>query len=421
MGDFFRNRWWVVFASICGLLVGAGAVHIFAFGVFLKPVTESLGIGRAEMSSGLILTSTLNALGCLPLGYMLDRWGVRRIMIPGLILYAIGCSGWALLTASPWVILATFGFAGLFGAIGSPVPYGTVLSLWFDRQRGLAIGVAMAGVGLGVALIPQLAAFLIRNFGWRAAYVGMGIAIIVIAWLPVAIFVREPKERDSARQADVAPVDQVLPGMDAAQAIKGSWRFWALTIGFFLAIVAINGTLTHTVALLTDRGIPLQEATGALSAAGIALLAGRILSGWCLDRYHGPFVAICFFLIPMVGIAILAGNLGLKLSLLGAVLCGLGVGAEVDIMAFFVSRYFGLKAYGKIYGTMFAAFSFANGFGPTIAGGSFDRYHSYVPAFILFEILLVVTCLLLAPLGPYPYPVRTRAPAGGGTARKVPA
>lgn len=420
MGEFFRNRWWVVFAAICGLIVGAGPIHIFAFGVFLKPVTAELGIGRAELSSGLILTSTLNALGCLPLGYMLDRWGVRRVMVPGLILYALGCTSWALLTASPWVILATFGFAGLFGAIGSPVPYGTVLSLWFDRQRGLAIGIAMAGVGLGVALIPQLAAFLIRNFGWRAAYVGMGIAVIVIAWLPVAIFVREPKARDSAKQVDIAPVDQVLPGMTAAQAITGSWRFWSLTVAFFLAITAINGTLTHTVALLTDRGVPLQVATGALSASGIALLAGRILSGWCLDRFAGTVVAICFFVIPMAGIGLLAGNLGLSLSLAGAVLCGLGVGAEVDIMAFFVSRYFGLKAYGKIYGTMFAAFSFANGIGPTIAGWSFDRFHSYGPAFLIFEGMLVVTCLLLLPLGAYPYPARKHA-AVGGAARQAPA
>ena len=97
MTGMFGNRWWVVFASICGLLVGTGAVHIFTFGVFLKPVTEELSIGRGELSSGLILTSTLNALGCLPLGYLLDRYGVRRVMMPGIILYAIGIMGWSLL------------------------------------------------------------------------------------------------------------------------------------------------------------------------------------------------------------------------------------------------------------------------------------------------------------------------------------
>jgi MFS family permease len=421
MTGMFGNRWWVVFASICGLLVGAGAVHIFAFGVFLKPVSEDLGIGRGELSSGLILTSTLNALGCLPLGYLLDRYGVRRVMMPGIILYAIGIMGWSLLGPTATLIFLTFSFAGLFGAIGSPVAYGAVLTLWFDRRRGLAIGIAMAGVGLGVAIIPQLAAFFIRSFGWRMAYVALGFTVIILAWLPVALFVREPTSRDASRHIDIAPVDGTLPGLTVRQAVLHSWRFWALTVAFFLSITAINGTLTHTVALLTDRGIPLMAATAALSASGIALLAGRIVSGWCLDRYHGPTVAICFFVIPMAGIGLLAADLGLTVSLGGAVLCGLGVGAEVDLMAFFVSRYFGLKAYGRIYGAMFAAFSFANGIGPTLAGASFDRYHSYGPAFILFEGLLVVTCLLLAPLGPYPFPRRGHAVPAMGGAQKVPA
>jgi MFS family permease len=422
VSGMFGNRWWVVFASICGLLVGAGSVHIFAFGVFLKPVTEDLHVGRELFSSGLLFTSTLNALGCLPLGYMIDRWGVRRVMIPGIVLYSLGPMGWSLMTGNPAGIYMAFTFAGLFGAIGSPVPYGTVLSLWFDRQRGLAIGVAMAGVGLGVAIVPQLAAFFIRSYGWRTAYILMGVMILVVAWIPVALFVREPTARDQARQEDIAARDAVLPGMNARDAILHSWRFWALTVAFFLSIVAINGTLTHTVALLTDRGVPLQLATGALSAAGIALLFGRILSGWCLDRMPGALVAILFFIIPMAGIGLLAGNFGVPVALAGAVLCGLGVGAEVDIMAFFVSRYFGLRAYGKIYGTMFAAFSFANGFGPLIAGWSFDRYHSYGPAFLIFEGMLVVTCLLIAPLGAYPYPKRSHLVASTASqGRRAPA
>jgi MFS family permease len=275
--------------------------------------------------------------------------------------------------------------------------------------RGLAIGIAMAGVGLGVALVPQIAGFLIRSFGWRMAYVALGVVVFLISWLPVALFVREPTEHDAAKHTDIT-AERNLPGLTVTEALLGSWRFWALTVAFFLAIVAINGTLTHIVALLTDRGVPLQVAIGTLSAAGIALIVGRIISGWCLDRFNGVAVAICFFIIPMAGIGLLASNAAGMVPLLGAILCGVGVGAEVDLMAFFVSRYFGLKAYGRIYGLMFAAFTFANGVGPSIAGWSFDKYHSYGPAFWIFEGLLVLTCLLLAPLGRYAYPVRGRAP-----------
>ena len=405
MGGFFGNRWWVVVASICGLLVGAGAINVFAFGVFLKPVTEDLHVGREFFSTGLILTSTLTALGTLPLGWLIDRWGVRRVLMIGLILYSLGVAAYALMTAAPAMMYLAFGLAGVFGCIGSPVPYGVAISLWFDRLRGLAIGVAMAGVGLGVALVPQIARLYIGHFGWRTAYLLLALTVFAIAWLPVAIFLREPNAKDAARHHDIT-VSGNLPGVSAREAILGSWRFWALTIAFFIAIVAINGTLTHIVAFLTDRGVPLAQATGVLSAAGLALIAGRIVSGWCIDRFFAPYVAIGFFLIPMVGIGLLASNAGGIVPLAGAILCGLGVGAEVDIMAFMVSRYFGLKAYGTIYAVMFAMFSFANGFGPTIAGWSYDRYHSYGPAFMIFEGLLVATCILIAPLGPYPFPKR---------------
>jgi MFS family permease len=416
VSGFFGNRWWVVFASICGLLVGAGAINVFAFGVFLKPVTEDLHVGREFFSTGLLLTSTLTAIGTLPLGHLLDRWGVRRVLMVGLILYSLGVAGYALMSAAPFWMYLAFGIAGVFGCIGSPVPYGVAISLWFDRLRGLAIGVAMAGVGLGVALVPQIAGFYIGHFGWRTAYLLLALTVFAIAWLPVAIFLREPTAKDAARHHDIAVIGD-LPGMTVREAILGSWRFWALTIAFFIAIVAINGTLTHIVAFLTDRGVPLVEARGALSAAGLALIGGRIVSGWCIDRFFAPYVAIGFFLIPMAGIGLLASGAGGTVPVAGAILCGLGVGAEVDIMAFMVSRYFGLKAYGTIYAVMFAAFSFANGFGPTIAGWSYDHYHSYGPAFMIFEGLLVVTCILIAPLGPYRFPKRPVVRAAGAPVR----
>jgi MFS family permease len=150
-----------------------------------------------------------------------------------------------------------------------------------------------------------------------------------------------------------------------------------------------------------------------LSLSGLAIIGGRILSGWCLDRFWGPYVAVAFFLIPMAGIGLLDSGLAGATPLLGATLCGLGIGAEVDLMAFFVSRYFGLRDYAKIYGAMFAVFSFGVGVGPTISGISFDRFHTYGPAFLLYEGLLAVTCLLFLRLGPYPFPASADILPGG--------
>jgi MFS family permease len=416
MRGIFANRWWIVFATVCGLIVGGGAVNVFAFGVFLKPITAELGVGRATFSSALTLHSTLSALSCPVIGWLVDRWGARRVMIPGLLIYAAATACYALIQASPFAItFLIFGLTGIIGGVGTPIPYAAVITQWFDRQRGLALGIGIAGVGLGVALVPQLAAALIAAFDWRTAYVGLGIAILVIAFVPVAVFLREPPV--VARAADGAPA-VLLPGIEAGEAFRSA-LFWGLAAAFFLDVIAINGTLTHIVALMTDRGIALQAATATLSGVGVALILGRVLSGWCLDRMWGPYVAVTFFVLPMIGIALLATGATGIVPYVGAVALGLGIGAEVDLMAFFTSRYFGARNYAKIYGTMFGIFAFGVGIGPTLSGGSFDLFRSYTPIFMVYEVFLAVSCVIFLRLGPYPYPARE--PARDTAAVKVPA
>ena len=145
-----------------------------------------------------------------------------------------------------------------------------------------------------------------------------------------------------------------------------------------------------------------------IAASGIAAILGRIASGWCVDRYHGPYVTIGFFILPMIGTLFFASGAGEPMPLFGAILCGAALGGEIDLMSFLVSRYFGLKSYGKIFGTMFGIFAGSTGVGPFISGLSFDYWHSYVPAFALYEVALVVACLIFLPLGPYPFPAHHR-------------
>jgi MFS family permease len=416
MHGVFANRWWIVFATVCGLIVGGGAINVFAFAVFLKPITAELGVGRGMFSSALTLHATLAALSCPLIGWLVDRWGARRVMIPGLVVYALATASYALIQASPFAVTyLVFAVTGIVGGVGTPIPYAAVLTRWFDRQRGLALGIGIAGVGLGVALVPQLAAFLIAAFGWRTAYLGLAVTILVIAFVPVAIFLREPTK---AARSTEDPVAAALPGAATGEAFR-SGVFWALAIAFFLDVIAINGTLTHIVALLTDRGIALQAAVAALSGTGIALILGRILSGWCLDRLWGPYVAVAFFILPMIGIALLATGAAGLAPVVGAVTLGLGIGAEVDLMAFFASRYFGMRNYAKIYGTMFGIFAFGVGIGPALSGASFDVFRSYTPIFIVYEIMLVISCAIFLRLGPYPYPARE--PAEGEAGLRIPA
>jgi MFS family permease len=398
----FRSRWWIVFASILGLIVGFGSIVVFAFSVFLKPISEDLGLSRSALSSAFTIATVANGIACPFVGLLVDRWGCRRIMLPGIAVFALSVAACSLLQSSPFVVYVLFAIVGLFGSVQQPISYTTAISKWFDRERGLALGLATAVVGLGMAIVPPIAGVLIQNFGWRTAYVGLGAAILLAAFLPVAIFVRDPEQ---TQQSSRRPSSE-LPGITATSAIKNSWRFWFLNLAFLLGVIAINGTLTHIIPLLSDHGISFQLATSIFSGAGMAMIFGRVFVGYCLDRFFGPHVAICFFVAPMAGIALLANGTTSSILFFGTLLCGLGIGAVTGLMTYFASRYFGLRAYGTIVGLMFAIFQIGVGLGAYLSAVSFDLWHSYRPAFGVFEIALLTSCILFYPLGPYPFPAR---------------
>ena len=405
----FQNRWWVVVGAFLGLIVNQGAITFYAFAIFLKPVSEDLGVSRGTLSSAVGLLLAVFAIFVPVMGSVMDRFGVRTVLLPMIVLVALATAALSLLTASPWILYPLFATQGLFATCQVPSGYAKAITAWFDRERGLALGIAVAGAGLGVALVPQFVAFLIEHQGWRAAYVGLGALILAIAFVPVALFIREPPSAPAA--AAGAPQ---AAGTSVGEAVRQP-LFWLINIGFVLATIAINGTLAHVVALLTDRGIAAATATNALSVAGVAIIAGRIVSGWCVDRLFAPHVTVAVLCLPIVGIALLASGAGGVAPFAGTVLCGLGIGAEIDLMAFFVGRYFGLRAFGAIYGLMFATFAIGSGLGSFLMGTTFDLAHSYRPMLLAFVAALIAACVLIARVGPYRY--ATTAGARGGASR----
>jgi len=401
----FKSRWWMVFGAAIALMMNTGVVSNFAFAVFIKPITADLGVSRATLT-GATLIAALSGTCIAPFfGKAIDYFGLRRVHLPMIFMFAIGTAALGLLQPAFGIMVVLFVFHGLFGQGQSPVGYSKALTAWFDKDRGLALGIAIAGVGLGVAAIPPFANYVILHYGWRWAYVAMGGAIIVLALIPTWLFEREPP---IPPEREKSAASATVPGIHLREAVR-TWRFWAMTVAFFVAIVAINGTLTQVVALMTDRGEPLQAAVFALSMSGVALTLGRIVSGFCLDRFHGPYVACTFFLSAAIGVVLLAADIS---PFFGTMLCGLGIGAEVDLMAFLVSRYFGIRAFGAIYGLMFAIFSLGVGLGPFLMSAAHDALHSYVPAMIVFEMGLIGAILALLPLGPYRY---AHAREGSGT------
>ena len=388
------NRWWIVVGSVLGLAVGNGPMMQFTFGVFLKPVTADLATDRATLSFALLLGLGLTGVATPIVGSLVDRFGIRRVAIPAIVLFALTLAALGWFAASATAFIAIFGLMGIFAAGQTPLPYAKSLAAAFDRNRGLALGIAMAGVGIGTILMPQIAQALIVGFGWRMAYVGLGVVLMVVAVPCMAFLVRDPAAEPGGSGMLVSE------GWLGRRTLR-SPSFWIMAFAFFALAFTCAGVIVHVAALLTDRGVSAQTATAALSTAGLALIAGRLLAGYLLDRIFAPYVTVFFFALPLIGLGLLAVDGTPALAIAGTVLVGLGLGAEVDMIAFLISRYFGMRAFGQIYGYLFAVFMLGSGLGPFIMGLAFTKTGSYVPALIGMAAGLLVAAALLLRLGPY--------------------
>jgi MFS family permease len=270
----------------------------------------------------------------------------------------------------------------------------------------------MAGVGLGTILLPQLAERLIAAVGWRDAYEALGAVVLLVALPAAGLLVTRPADASPPRDAGL----EALAPRRRFGGETPDLAFFLMAGSFFCVAMAVSGITAHLAPLLSDRGIPPGVAAGALSIAGAALIGGRLLAGWLLDRWFAPRVALGFFAAPLAGIGLLLTTHAPAAAYAAAVLTGLGLGGEMDLMAYLLSRYFGLRGFGELYGYQFAVFMLGSGLGPYLMGAAFARTGSYDLALAGFALGLVVACGLISCLGGYRFAVVApqAAPPRGG-------
>lgn len=386
--DFGYLGWRVALASGLGLFVGFGSLLVFTFGIFLKPLTEEFSWSRQSYSLAFGIAAMTVAVSSPGLGYLLDRFGPKRIILPCLTIYGCAFASLFLLTHHIIQFYAMFVVMGLVGNGTAQLAYSQAVSTWFDRRRGTALAVLMAGSAIGAMVLPPVAQSLILHLGWRLAFLALG-SIILFLGLPVVTrFVREkPGFRESGRHE--------AQGVSLSQALR-SRPFWILITALFLASISQNGALTHLSALLTDRGVSAGGAAIALSAMGAASLLGRLVTGWLLDRFFAPGVAFSLLTISAFGVFLLSSAHSLAIGSLASALIGLGMGGEADITPYLLSRYFGFRSFSTLYGFTWTSYAIAGAIGPVMMGGAFDASASYQAFLVkLSAITLASACLML--------------------------
>ena len=399
--------WWIVIVCCIGVTVSPAVVAFYTLGVFMRVLTGEFDWSRAQVS-GAITIGTLMIAVCTPYaGRLIDRIGVRPILLSTIGAFSFIFASQYFLSSNIWYFYLIFALIGIFT---SPVVacYVRTVSSWFNKKRGLTLGIAMSGTGVGAATIPLLSQYLVNTIGWRLTYPALACISFAVTFLLVGLVHRETPEAmglvvDGAKpnEHETSAGPDIHSGSSVPEAASTS-TFWLLIVTFLLIAFALHSIVTHFIPYLQDKGFSSLLAARLFSVVGFSIIVGRIGCGFLVDRFFGPYVAAIFFLLSALGIVILFFSSHVLLLYMSAFLFGLGVGAETDLLAYLVSRYFGLKHLGEIFGYLFAAFMVGTSMGPLALGFIFDTFGNYDLGVFAVTGMLVIAIFLCLKLGPFP-------------------
>jgi MFS family permease len=399
--------WWVVLASGIGLAVCFGPIIVATFGIFLKPLSKEFGWSRAQISLAFSLAMVAHTIAVPFIGRLADYIGARKVILAGGLLLGLGVFSLSAVSAHLWQFCAIYVIIGAVAGGTAPVPYSKVIARWFDRMRGLALGLALATLSLSFAIMPYVTQTLLAAIGWRRTYALMGLAVILITIPVVGLLLKE-----SPNPLGLMPDGEVVDSERSTAPVEQPWGlsfhetwhtgvFWIIVAAFFLMSASFHGVIVHLSPLLTDRGLSARNAALATSLVGVGSFLARIGMGYMLDIFFAPSVAAWMFTASTIGLCILFVPTAGFLPYMAALLIGVGEGAQLDVIPYMVSRYFGLTAFAEIYGYLFAVFTLGGVVGPMLMGKAFDALSSYGLILAAFAVATLAASALMTRLGPY--------------------
>jgi MFS family permease len=383
----------VVVACTVGNAVSVTPMVYTVFGMFLIPIATEFGWPRSAVSFVLLILAVASAASYPVIGRIIDRHGARRIMLAGNVMFAASVALVALVPDRPTFYLV-YALIGVTAAIPSSVMFTKVIVGWFDRHRGLFLGVAGGvGNGTGAAIAPLYVHLLMSEFGWRGAFVGLALAIVLIGF-PVLYLLLHDAPRAAVAQE---PADA---GMTFSEA-RRTGVFWSIVAAVTLGAGCVTAVFAHVVPMLMDRGIGIEIATTVLATFSMVTAAWQTGVGYLLDRIPKPWIAAPFYLATIAGLVLLETAEEFSLLLAAGFLMGLGLGTEYGILPYFLSRYFGLRHYGAISGTVYGVIVLTQGIAPFLMDVVFDVTGNYELALATIGAGLLVSATLIARLKPF--------------------
>ena len=402
----WRKHWPLVLAA--SMAFSFTSVMIASTGLFIQPWTDEFGWSRTLLSSGMSITSVTTFLFSPFFGVLIDRIGTRRMALPGLVLLAATMASLSLLNGSVvmWFAIWTV-YAAAALATKSTVWTAGVASA-FDAGRGLALGLTLSGSALAQAITPPLANWLIDAYGWRMALVWLGLgwggfAILLCFFL---LFDGYDASRRARQENPGAAKDKSLLSDAAGLSIPEAWRsvaLWRIAISTFIIMVVTIALVVHQIPILEEIGVSSSDAALYAGMAGLAGVAGKLVTGWLLDRYAARWVGgLTLAATALTFILLLLPHRTMPIIFTAMFINGYAAGTKLQIAGYLTSAYGGMRNFGAIFGTMASLIAAGSGLGPLVGGFIFDTYGSYDP-YLWFGIFgTLASALLIFGLPDYP-------------------
>lgn len=402
--DEWSRGWKLVLACFAGF--SYFSLMTASLGVFIAPLTKEFGWSRTLVSSGVSIAAI--GVGVLSpfVGILIDRFGSRKIAMPGLLAAALAISAFALANGSPtqWLLLWAF-YAVISISVKTTVWTAAVVNA-FTKAQGLAIGVVLSGTAAAQVVTPPLATWLIDEFGWRTAYVALGCGWGVATFLLCYFFLfdveerRQTKSAMSSHQADSQMRE--LPGLTLEQA-RMDTALWRIGVSSFIIMLFTIGLLIHQIPILTEAGISSTHAAWLASLAGAAGIVGKLVSGVLLDRYRANWVGgLTLGTTAFAFLLLIDGIHSPGLIIVAMLINGYSAGSKLQIASYLTARYAGMRHFGLIYGVVISLVTFGSGLGPMVAGVIYDLSGGYTPFLLVGAGGCLVCGALILTLPSYP-------------------
>ena len=391
---------------LMGAMIGAGcglsSISFYTHSVFVSSISSDTGWSRGDVQLGVSIMILLAIITAPLVGTMVDRYGARVIGLISIPLYGFAMVCFVFVEDQLWSYYLIWVLMSIIAAGTLPVTWTRVVNGWFDRYRGIALGVTLAGTGIAATLGPMYVTWLIDVYGWRLAYVLLAATITIISFPSVYFLFKERTKKEKNQNSNGKISSSNETGLIFSKAIK-SYRFWAIGFALILAAAGISGLITNSVPMLIDKGLTRTDAAEYAGLIGLSVIIGRLVVGFLLDYFWAPLIAAIFLAAPIFSAYILGSPIESSFYIsLSMIIIGLAAGAELDLLAFLVSRYFGLLDYGKLYGALYIFFSLGAGFAPVTFGKTFDAFGDYSLVLNIVAVMSICSGMLMLTLGSYP-------------------